>query len=203
MRHEKEVAPMGDETIATLTVRIRERMAGLLASGAGTRDTALLLAELEEEQARRDEIDKRLAARADGLVVRQTHKPIVGSVLDRALPVGLDRRAGTPRTLRSPNAEELLRGVAIAYSNANLTFYRAVIERLLPGEKFRLETQHGTFEMTRDEFEGAVPAMVRTPSYQRGTAGAPGAARYVTGRVPRSIERFRVDGTDRDGGAPL
>ena len=62
----------------------------------------------------------------------------------------------------------------------------------MPGEKFRIETQHGMFEMTREEFETALPAMVRSASYQRGTDSAPGAARYVTGHVPQGIKQFQV-----------
>jgi hypothetical protein len=184
---------MATETLDELIFRIRTRLTDLLASGAATRDTALLLADLEEEHGRREQMDQRLVARADALdTPRDGVTAGTSPVLDRPLPARLDDRAGIPRTHRAPNDEERSRGVAIAYANANPTFYRALIERLLPGEKFRLETQHGTFEMTREEFEMALPAMVRSASYQRGTDGAPGAARYVTGRVPQTIERFRV-----------
>ena len=184
---------MATGTLDELIERARARLTDLLAGGAATRDTALLLADLEEEQGRREQVDRRFAARAQSLDTPRAAVSAGSSrVLDRVLPAGLDDRAGIPRSHRSPNDEESARGVVIAYSNANPTFYRAVIERLLSGEKFRLETQHGTFEMTREEFEAALPAMVRSASYQRGTDGAPGAARYVTGRVPKSIERFRV-----------
>jgi hypothetical protein len=183
---------MPADTLDSLIARIRIRMSDLLASGAVTRDTALLLADLEEEQARRDQIDLRLQERADALNGAGGGSAGNPSVLDRPLPAGLDRRAGVPRTLRPPTAEEGARGVVVAWSNTNLTFYRAVIDRLLPDEKFRLETQHGTFEVTRDEFEKAVPSMVRSASYQRRSDAAPGAARYVTGRVPASISKYRI-----------
>ena len=171
-----------------LVARTRSKLTGLLASGAATRETALLLAELEDEQVRRRDFDARAVARLDGT---RTVSPVTNSVLDRPLPAGLDRRAGVPRSWRPPTADETGRGIAIVYSNANPTFYRAVIERLEADENFRIETQHGAFEMSRAQFEAALPAVVRSDSYQRGTDAAPGAARYVTGRVPQSIERYR------------
>jgi hypothetical protein len=183
-----------DEMIAT----VRGRMVELLNSGQKTRETALVLADLEEELERRARVDERLAGRVNALgqafpPSRSDAGSLMGpTILDRPLPAGLDDRAGFPRSHRPPSATEAARGVAIAYASHSPTFYRALIERLRPGEKFRLETQFGAFEMTRGEFETALPSMVRSNSYQQGTDGAPGAARYVTGRVPRTIEQYRV-----------
>ena len=184
---------MSTQNLDALIKQTRIRLSNLLARGAATRETARLLADLEEEQTRREQIDARLAARAASFEGGAVSTDRAESVLDRPLPPGLDDRAGVPRSHRPPTAGEEARGVVVAYANANPTFYRALIERLRPGEKFRHETPLGTFEMTRDEFEAALRAMVRSASYQRGTDGAPGAARYVTGRVPKPLARYRVD----------
>jgi hypothetical protein len=185
---------MATDTLVNLMGQTRDRMAELLTNGSATRDTALLLADLEEEQARRDQIDQRFLARSRALSGAASSEAATLGFIDRELPADLDSRAGVPRTHRAPTKAEQSRGVAVAYSTSNPTFYRAVIERLLPGEKFRMETKaYGTYEMTRDEFETALPAMVRSASYQRGTDSVPGAARYVTGRAPQSIAKFKVD----------
>ena len=183
---------MPTESLDQLITGVRVRLSKLLASGAATRETARLLADLEEEQARRDQIDDRLRSRTAALESGPAVEASATSVLDRPLPAELDDRAGVPRSHRPPTDDERVRGVVVSYANANPTFYRALIDRLQPGEKFRIETAQGTFEMTRDEFETALPAMARSASYQHGTDGAPGAARYVTGRVPRAIDRYRV-----------
>ena len=183
---------MPTESLDQLIAAIRLRLSKLLANGAPTRETARLLADLEEEQTRRHQIDERLRGRAAVLEAGPTEPTDASSVFDRPLPADLDGRAGVPRSHRLPSDEERARGVVVSYTNANPTFYRAVIERLQPGEKFRIETAQGTFEMTRDEFETALPAMARSASYRRGTDGAPGAARYVTSRVPKTIDRYRV-----------
>ena len=180
------------ETMDQLIAGVRLRLSKLLANGAPTRETARLLADLEEEQTRRDQIDDKLQARAAALETAAVTPAGASSVFDRPLPAELDDRAGVPRSHRAPTDDERARGVVVSYTNANPTFYRAVIERLQPGEKFRIETAQGTFEMTRDEFETALPAMARSASYRRGTDGAPGAARYVTARVPRTIDQYRV-----------
>jgi hypothetical protein len=184
---------MPTDTLITLISQARSRLTDLLATGAPTRDTALFLADLEEEQMRRTRVDEQLRARADALATPRSRASDRSEVLDRPLPTGLDGRAGTPRTHRTPTDDERARGVVIAYASANLTFYRAVNDRLMPGEKLRMETQHGTFEMTRDQFEAAMPAPARSPSYQHGSASTPGKARYVTGHVPRSLQPYRVN----------
>jgi hypothetical protein len=185
---------MATDTLVNLMKQTRGRMAELLTSGSATRDTALLLADLEEEQAKRDQTDERFLARSRALSGTASSESATLGFMDREVPSGLDYRAGVPRTLRMPTDKERDRGVAIVYSVSNPTFYRAVIERLLPGENFRMETKaHGTYEMTRAEFETALPAMVRSDSYQRGTHSVPGAARYVTGRAPQSIAIYKVD----------
>jgi hypothetical protein len=97
-----------------------------------------------------------------------------------------------PRTWREPDTAEQVRGVAIVYKGINPTWYRSVIERLGPDEKFRMETQYGTFEISRSEFERWFSKMAKTPSYQRGTDGAPGASRYTTSHVTPTLEQFRV-----------
>jgi hypothetical protein len=40
----------------------------------------------------------------------------------------------------------------VAYKVRNFTVYRAVVDRLIGDEKFRMESDHGTFEVPADEF---------------------------------------------------
>ena len=82
--------------------------------------------------------------------------------------------------------------MVLVYECANPTFYRALFDRLLPGERLRMETHDGEFEMSREEFEGAFPRIVRSRSYQGSSNSAPGSARYVVGRAPTVIKHFRV-----------
>jgi hypothetical protein len=184
---------MPGEDLPTLIRIVRTRMAELLVNGEPTRATALLLVDLEEEEQRRRTIDADLQRRAAALGRADVAPPGADVwILDRPLPEGLDRRAHVPRTGRAPTPAEAARGVVFAYATANPTFYRAVIDRLAPGESFRMETQHGTFEMTRDDFHATLPAITRSASYQHGSDTAPGAARYVVGRAPRSLAALRA-----------
>src|SRR4051794_18586571 len=94
-----------------LTAEVRRRMAELMTGGHPARDTALLLADLEEEQDRRLQVDRKLATRVAALGSAGTASAAatVASVFARPLPGGLDARAGIPRSHRTPNADEAAR----------------------------------------------------------------------------------------------
>ena len=109
---------------------------------------------------------------------------------DRTPTTAIDARAAFPITLRMPNADEAARGIAIAYATANWTVYRAVIERLRPAERFRMETQFGVYEMSRAEFEREFASIVATASYSTGSPSMLGKCYYVQGPPPRGAERF-------------
>jgi hypothetical protein len=109
---------------------------------------------------------------------------------DRVPSSMLSRTATIPRTLRGPTVEEAKRGVVVAYAPANFAVYRWVIERLQPFERFRMETQHGVFEMSRSEFEAEFGWIVATASYATGSPSMPGRCYYVQGPPPPGAYRF-------------
>lgn len=111
---------------------------------------------------------------------------------DRVPSTSFSTRATFPRTLRTPTPDEGGRGIVIAYAPANFAVYRAVVERLSPDERFRMETQHGVFEMSRAEFESAFAWILSTESYRSGSPSMPGRCYYVQGPPPPGAERFRV-----------
>lgn len=111
---------------------------------------------------------------------------------DRLPSSDFSQTATFPRTLRAPTREETNRGIVIAYAPANFAVYRAVIERLQPTERFRMETQFGDYEMSRDEFEHAFPWIVETASYRTGSDSMPGRCYYVQGPPPNGADRFVV-----------
>lgn len=112
---------------------------------------------------------------------------------DRRPSTELDPRATFPISLRLPTPEEAARGIVIAYATANFTVYRAVIERLAPTERFRMETQLGVFEMSRREFETTFASIAATASYRTGSPSMPGRCYYVQGPPPAGASVFRVD----------
>jgi hypothetical protein len=112
---------------------------------------------------------------------------------DRTPSSEVDPRATFPNTLRLPAREEAARGVAIAYATTNFAVYRAIIERLGPTERFRMETQFGVFEISRREFETTFAAIAATPSYRTGAPSMPGRCYYVQGPPPAGSAVFLVD----------
>jgi hypothetical protein len=96
-------------------------------------------------------------------------------------PVQVDgRRCADPQD--AVRRRQIGRNVMFAYSTANPSFFRAVIDRLEPGEKVRnVTTNHGTYEYSREEFRTRLPDAARTDSYLTSTASAHAACRYVTG----------------------
>ena len=72
----------------------------------------------------------------------------VATFLDRVPAGDVPTRATVPRTIREPTPDEHRRGVAIAYATANFAVYRAIVERLRPGERLRMETQFGAYEFS-------------------------------------------------------
>jgi hypothetical protein len=118
----------------------------------------------------------------------------VQAFTDRRPRNELDRRATLPRSLRLPTDEESCRGVVVAYSTANFAVYRAVVERLAPAERFRVETQFGPFEISRSEFERAFGWIVESASYATGSASMPGRCYYVQGPPPTAAWAFVAPG---------
>jgi len=102
----------------------------------------------------------------------------------------LDQRATFPRSLRMPTGEESRRGVVVAYATANFAVYRAVVERLAPAERFRLETQFGPFEISRAEFEREFAWITESASYATGSPSMPGRCYYVQGPPPAAAWAF-------------
>lgn len=126
------------------------------------------------------------------MVVRGGHP--ADAFLDRTPLSDVDPRATFPKTLRLPAPEEAARGIVIAYATANFTVYRAVIERLAPTERFRMETQFGAFEMSRREFETAFAAITATASYRTGSLSMAGRCYYVQGPPPPGASAFLASG---------
>jgi hypothetical protein len=125
----------------------------------------------------------------------------VQSFRDRRPRAAHDHRATFPRTLRLPSPDEVSRGVVIAYATANFAVYRAVVERLAPAERFRMETQFGPFEMSRTEFETTFPWIVSSASYATGSPSMPGRCYYVQGPPPSDAWAYLVgDRARRAGG---
>jgi hypothetical protein len=114
---------------------------------------------------------------------------------DRRPRSDLDPRATFPRALRAPTPVESQRGVVIAYDTANFAVYRAIVERLAPTERFRVETQFGAFEISRAEFERAFSLIVASASYATGSPSMPGRCYYVQGPPPPAAWEFAVPGT--------
>jgi hypothetical protein len=76
--------------------------------------------------------------------------------------------------------------VAVEDSATRLLFRRSVIESLRPEQRFRIVTRdHGTFEMSRAEFEQVFDNVVRSVSWQRDGL-------YHMARPPAKAMRFRV-----------
>ena len=82
---------------------------------------------------------------------------------DRYPATDVPASATFPRSLRAPTPDELADDIVIAYGSANFTVYRAVIDRLRPGEAFGMETRAGTYVMTRAQFEVAFPGDPHDP----------------------------------------
>ncbi len=117
----------------------------------------------------------------------------VPGFMTRPLPPDVDHRARMPDSLREPTDEEARRGVAVVYRARYFTVYRGVVERLRPGERFRMETDFGTIEISREQFEAAFPKIVASRSYGAGPPSQPGSCWYtVTGRMPGQAQPFLV-----------
>jgi hypothetical protein len=97
-----------------------------------------------------------------------------------------------PRSLRLPTPDEVGRNIAIAYRTANFAVYRAVIDRLTPAERFRVETQFGAYEMSRMQFEQAFPRIIASRSYRTGSDSMPDKCYYVVGPPPVAAAQFLV-----------
>lgn len=86
-----------------------------------------------------------------------------------------------PRGLRLPTPDEAKRGM-----------YRAVIDRLQPNERFRVETQFGAYEMSAAQFASTFPNIVASASYREGSPRQHGKCVYVVGPPPDAARRFKV-----------
>jgi hypothetical protein len=114
------------------------------------------------------------------------------SFLDRIPAPGLPSNASVPQTLRLPSPGELRRGIVIAWKPANFGVYRAIIDRLQPAERFRMETQFGAFEMSAAEFATTFPNILASESYRTGSPRQHGHCVYVVGPPPATAMRFKV-----------
>jgi hypothetical protein len=152
----------------------------------------LLLADIEQEQERHERVVADLARRAEELEQGTGNRQ--GGFLERPHPAGVDPRAAKPwKSKFRLTDEQIKRGVVFAYGNANPTFYRAVIDRLGPGERVRnATTNHGAFEYTRDQFLATLPEIAGSASYTMGTTSAPGACRYTTGTPSPAMKTLRA-----------
>jgi hypothetical protein len=112
--------------------------------------------------------------------------------MDRIPRGPVPREASVPRTLRLPTPDETQRGIVIAWAPANFGVYRAVIERMQPHERFRIETQFGAYEMSAGEFEATFPGILRSASYQTGSPRQHGRCVYVVGPPPADAKQFKV-----------
>ena len=95
-------------------------------------------------------------------------------------------------TLRLPTPDERAEGVAIAYRTANFAVYRAVVDRLRTGERFRMETNFDTYVMSRSDLDETFPNIVASRSYSTGAPSMPGRCYYVVGPPPAAAARFAV-----------
>jgi hypothetical protein len=181
-----------NDILTEIATTVRRRMARLLEEEMPTRETARLLAEIEDEQERHERVVADLARRADeldsGPAAPTTALP------DRPHPPGVDPRAATPwRGGRDVTPAQAARGVVYAYATANPTFFRALIDRLEPGEKVRnITSNHGNFEYSKEEFLATLPDIAASASYRTGTTSAPGACRYVTGNPSPELRSLKA-----------
>lgn len=84
--------------------------------------------------------------------------------------------------------------LATTYSAARLTFVRDRIEPLNLDDRFRVETPHGTFEMSKRDFLHAFSNVAQARSYWD-------AGSYNYSRVPSKAAVFIVDGHSRASGS--
>lgn len=112
--------------------------------------------------------------------------------LDRVPRPGLPEDATVPRSLRLPTPEEGRRGIVIVWAPANFGIYRAIVDRLQPNERFRVETQFGPYEMSAAEFHESFPSIVRSASYRTGSPAQHGKCVYVVGPPPTAAAKYRV-----------
>lgn len=106
----------------------------------------------------------------------------------------MPQTATVPRSLRLPSPDEAAAGIVIAYQTANFAVYRAVVDRLRAGERFRMETSFGAYEMSKVEFERAFPNIVASSSYSTGAPSMPGRCYHVVGPPPTVAAGFAVHG---------
>lgn len=107
----------------------------------------------------------------------------------RPLPVG----ALVPSTLREPTASEAARGVVIAHHAKHFDVCRSVFDRLMPGERVRIECTDGAVELGADDLRIALPNVVASASYQTGTSAAPNRCHYTWSRgIPSQLDRYRA-----------
>jgi hypothetical protein len=177
-------------SISDLIKDTRDELSKRLGAGDPAGEVGRVLAELEDEQTRQERVEGELTERVRAL--RLPLQPASLSLLDRPLPAEVDRHAYIPRSYREPSHAEAEHGVVFVYSTANPTFYRAILERLSAGERIRMETHHGMFELSKEEFESALPGIARSKSYRQGSDSAKGSCTYVISRVPDGLKGFRV-----------
>lgn len=182
----------GSNVVRDLTTKVRAELGRRLKDGQSGGQLGRVLSDLEDEQARRDRVDDELARAVDGVFGSIAGPGPASPFTSRPTPVGLDRRATMPRSLREPTVDEAKRGVAVVYDVSNFTVYKAINDRLRPGELFRMETPGRVYEIPIDEFGSAFASIARSKSYQQGSDSAPGTCRYVVGPPPPAAKAYLV-----------
>ena len=124
---------------------------------------------------------------------RRVENGAVAAFLDRRPRREVPARATVPKTIREATEEERRRGVAVAYATANFTVYRAIVDRLAPGERLRMETQFGVYEFSAADFYEAFPGIAASASFTTGAPSMLDKAYYVVGPPPAAGEAFRVE----------
>lgn len=84
--------------------------------------------------------------------------------------------------------------LSTTYRSARLTFLRDRIEPLDLDDRFRVETPHGTFEMSKRDFRQVFSNVAQSTSYVE-------AGSYNYSRVPSKAEAFIVGGRSRISGS--
>jgi hypothetical protein len=103
-------------------------------------------------------------ARADPSALGRVTGPIPVSIPAEDATTHTQATEPVPPPPSSPGRD---RGrVCASYRATRLLFKRDVIDRLRPGDAFRVLTPIGAFEMTRAEFERAFPNVCRSASYR-------------------------------------
>lgn len=88
-------------------------------------------------------------------------------------------------TAATPSVDAERGSVAVSYRASRLWFKRDIIEPLAAGDRFRIETPIGDFEMTKADFHRVFPNVIASRSYREG-------GNYHWPSPPASADQFRL-----------